>query len=319
MKSFIYKYAIRALLMVIFLTSSCSASPANEDSTPATETPESIFEIKTPSSVMPTPIPTLQLTSPALPSTQVSEIINNLYADNGGCELPCLWGIVPGKTSVQDVYVQFSQIGYFEDQTRTVDHFQVIAFATSVSPVDSASPYNNNVWGFGMRVEKRLEVIEGLNIRAVNIKEFSTPSLLKFLAYFGEPEEIRVRIIESMVLDENPDYEVALYYPTKGIFIRWRGETDFVISQTEKNIKVMACPQYMPTEADTLKGSSPPFFYLFSPNENMPFNEIIKTHLSEDPSGSYQPLDKVNIEEFYTMYSNPTSEDCFPFDYSFSP
>lgn len=304
--------------MVIFLMSSCSAPPAHEDSMPAIKTPEGSLDTALAAqsaTFAPISFPT-QTPLPTLSPIQVAEIIRGLYTNNSDCQLPCLWGISPGETTIQDVYHRFSQIGSFRDITRPVDALPTIAFTTS-PPRDLISVYDDDKWSILMRAEN--DVVIGFVAGVSLIKEFSAPSLATFLTYFGKPEEIRVRIIESMLIDENPDYEVALYYPTKGIFIRWRDESGFVVSQTEKNIMVMICPQYMPTEADTLKGSYPPFFYLFSPNENMPFNEIIETHLSEDPSGSYQPLEKTNIEEFYTMYLDSANENCFPFDYSFSP
>jgi hypothetical protein len=104
-----------------------------------------------------------------------------------------------------------------------------------------------------------------------------------------------------------------MYYPSKGIFINWRGGVDSVVSENENSITVMACPQYMPTEADTVIGLYSPFFYLFSPNEKMPFDEIIVQHLTSDPS--YRLLDEVDSEKFYSIYLDPTTQDCFPFSY----
>lgn len=308
------------LMAVLFLVNSCSMPTIVGNSVLATGTPVSEITIESPLSATVTPdVTQIPTPNPTLSPSQITEIVRGLYDHNGGCELPCLWGIVPGEASIQDIYDRFSQISYFENQTRTIDHFEVIAFATTISPINPISPYNNNIWGFSMRVDKKLEIIVGLNIGAANIKEFSSPSLSKFFARFGKPEEIRVRVIESMLIGENPDYEIALYYPTKGIFIRWRGEAESVISQTEKNITVTVCPQYMHTKADTQKGSFPPHFYLFSPDKNMPFEEIIERHLSEDPSGSYQPLHQDDVEKFYTMYLDATNQDCFPFSYSLSP
>jgi hypothetical protein len=311
------KRAVAVLIAVLFLVVSCSVPPATDYPTPATERTRnsSTAGAVTPfATFAPTNILT-QTPLPILPPTQVAEVVRELYTNNGGCELPCLWRINPGVSTIQDVYDLFSQIGSFRDITRPVDAFQTIAFTTS-PPSDLVGIYDDDRWSFLVRVE--YGVVVGFVAGVTVIEEFSVPTLATFLTYFDKPEEIRVRVIESMLVDEPPDYEIALYYPTKGVFIRWRGETESVVAQTEKDITVMICPQHTPTEADTQKGSFPPHFYLFSPNENMPFDEIIKKHLSEDPSGSYQPLDKVSIEKFYTMYLEPGNQDCFPFSYSFS-
>jgi hypothetical protein len=53
----------------------------------------------TPSPVPPTPLPTL----PALRTTEeAAAFIIKMQETNGGCELPCWWGITPGKTIGQD-------------------------------------------------------------------------------------------------------------------------------------------------------------------------------------------------------------------------
>ncbi len=306
-----------AATIMLFLMISCSVPTTTENSVFATATPggSPIIETLLPATITSTDT---HISTPraTLSPTQITEIVKALYDNNGGCELPCLWGLAPGTTPIQVVYNRFAEIGRFENYTRPVDVFQVIYFTTT-PPNDLVSVFSDGGWGFSMRVKDNMVI--GFVTASANIKKFSVPSLSEFFSDFGKPEELRMRIIESMVIGENPDYEIALFYPSRGIFIRWRGETQSVVSQKEKNITVMICPQYMPTQADTIKGLSPPFFYLFSPDKNILFDEIIQKHLSEDPSGSYQPLDKANAKKFYDMYLDPTNKDCIPFSYSFSP
>jgi hypothetical protein len=317
MKSGANKYVICMLMNILFLAVSCGVPTVTEYSVHPSETPGTTLNAAIATlSATSTPINILTQTPlPTLSSTQVLQIVRELYASNGGCKLPCLLGIIPGQTSIQDVYNQFSQIGYFEDQTRPIDTYQNIAFATAVPPNELVGTLNDNRWGFSMRVINGNVV--GLLTGATDIEEFSMPSLSKFLTYFGKPEEIWVMDIESM--SGNPDYEMILYYPSKGIFIRWRGEVESVVAQSNNNLTVMVCPQPMPTKADTKIGLFPPHFYLFTPNENMTLDAIIKSHLSEDPGGSYQLMDNTDLEKFYTMYMDSTTQDCFPISYSFSP
>jgi hypothetical protein len=256
-------------------------------------------------------LPTHPTTPPTLSPTHIANIVSELYMNNGGCKLPCLLGIVPKQTSIQDVYSRFSRIGDFEDQTRVVDTYQNIAFVAKSPPDGIIGSFNDNRWGFSMRVKN--DIVVGFVTGATDIKKFSVPSLSKFLSYFGQPEEIWIRIIGSMLIDENPDYEIALYYPSKGIFIRWRENAITVLSQTKKSITVTACPQYLPTYSDTAIGLYPPFFYLFSPDETLPFDEIINTHLSEDSGGSYHSLSAADVKKFYTTYRESNTQDCFPF------
>jgi len=305
-------------LFVLFLMVSCGGPSATDSQTTITEMPKNSTDTtlvpQSTTTVSPAQFPS-QTPSPTLSSTQDVEItIRELYAHNGGCELPCLWGIVPGKTLIQDVYDNFSRIGYFDNITRAVDAFQIVSLTIS-PPSDLISLYDDESWSFLMRVENG--VIEGIVTRTTVVEKFSTPSLAAFLTHFGRPDEIRVRVIESQ--GEDPDYEIALFYPNKGIFIIWRGDVVSVVTQTDENITVMACPQSIPTEADVVHGLNPPTFYLFSPNEKMLFDEIIEKHLSEEPAGTYQLLDKAEVENLYTMYLASTVKDCFTFHYSFVP
>ncbi|MBC6962747.1 MAG: hypothetical protein DWB48_08465 [Nitrosomonas sp.] len=221
-------------------------------------------------------------------------------------------GIVPGKTSIQQVYEKFSQIADFEDQTRNVDTYQRIALATKVPPNEFVGPLHDNRWGFSMRVNGGIVI--GMAVDATSVEEFSVPSLSKFLTSFGKPEQIWVQEIETM--SGSSDYEIILYYPSKGIFIRWRGESESIISQSSTSVTVRVCPQSLPTKDDTKRGLVPPHFYLFSATRNIPLDEIIKAHLSEDPGSSYQLLPSTELDKFYNLYLNPTTQECFPFTYS---
>jgi hypothetical protein len=242
----------------------------------------------------------------------VAEIVRELYSNNGGCELPCLVGIVPGETSIQEVYDRFAQIGDFEDQTRIVDTYQRIAFATKIPPNDTVGALHDNRWGFSMRVNK--DTVIGIVTDATSVEQFSVPSLSKFLSVFGKPEQIWVLEIETM--DGNSDYEMILYYPGQGIFLRWRGESESIVSQSANSVTVRVCPQSLPTKDDTKRGLFPPHFYLFSPNANMPLDEIIKKHLAEDPGSSYQRLSSTEPDKFHDLYLDPATQECFPFTYS---
>jgi hypothetical protein len=253
----------------------------------------------------PTLFPTLL---PTKSPTQVAEIVRELYDHNGGCELPCVWGVVPGETTIQEVYSRFAEIGDLKEHTRAVDTFQIFGF-TTIPPINEPRLYSRREWSFGLTVNN--DTVIGIFIYSANIKEFSTPSLSKFLVQFGKPEEVWFTFIAAQSGD--PDYEIALYYPSKGIFVNWRGTVDSVVSETESNIMVTVCPQYMPTEADTLIGSNPPFFYLFSSEKKMTFDEIIVQHLNDTPS--FRMLDEASTQEFYDTYLNPNTQVCFPLSY----
>lgn len=62
----------------------------------------------------PTPAPTATRTPvlhPTLEAEQMEAFITEMLADNGGCELPCWWGVTPGETSWETVRQYFSEQG----------------------------------------------------------------------------------------------------------------------------------------------------------------------------------------------------------------
>ena len=83
-----------------------------ESTTPAptrTNTPEPT-ETPTPTATV-TPIPTYSL-------NQAYQQITSWVEDNGGCQLPCLWGFTPGQTSLADIaqlHATFEEMYLAED------------------------------------------------------------------------------------------------------------------------------------------------------------------------------------------------------------
>ncbi len=56
-------------------------------------------------SPLPTYSPTSEFTptvAPTLPIDQAQVELLEMLSNNGGCQLPCLWGIVPGKSTYQE-------------------------------------------------------------------------------------------------------------------------------------------------------------------------------------------------------------------------
>lgn len=78
-----------------------SAAPLSNQVQPTIT--EALHPTATPVSVATIPLPTLTLTqiSPALTKDEALGLVVNLQETNGGCELPCWWGITPGETTGQ--------------------------------------------------------------------------------------------------------------------------------------------------------------------------------------------------------------------------
>ncbi len=290
------------IVMLVFLITSCNSLPAIKYSEPTTV---KTLEISTP---IPTP-PTIVLsptTSHLLSSTQKADLIRDLYLNNGGCELPCWWGIMPGRETLQNVYERFSSFGTFTNNTIDGESLQLISFTTT--PPKDIDLYSQGQWSFNMRIQNG--VIESLTTTTVNNSSFAIPALDLLLKNFGKPDEIWMMIVPNMV--GAPYYKIILFYPKKGILVGWNGTTH-VISETDSNITVLICPQNMIKEIDMVE-YRPPYFHFWSPNENKTFAEINAQHLHKE---LYHLLsDKnsdINTDSFYETYTDSNTSMCFQF------
>ena len=308
-KILLYIGFITVFTATLFWLMSCNIQPEDEYPMPTAETPESTLNIQpSPSATTTatnTPIPTA---SPTLSPIQIAEGIRQIYESNGGCNLPCLWSIELGKTKIQDVQGRIGQLGTFEDFTRPAENFQRVTF-TTLAPDDLIGIYDDDSWSLGFRLEN--DVVVGLSTGIGIIEKFSQPSTTIFLREFGEPEEIWIDVIPDPV--GLLDYSIALYYPSKGVFIIWRDTVGSLLSEDDSGIEITICPQHIPTLADTMIGSYPPYFYFFPPNSEIPFDEIAIQHLTLEPS--YRLLDDASTNKLYNTYLDPNTQICLPFSY----
>jgi len=86
-------------------------------------TPTLYFSPTIISSSTPTSLPSL---TPLPTSSNPQAIIDRLYETNGDCKLPCWWGIIPGKTTLE----QFRQ--FFEYLSINIENVSDLTFSVAV-------------------------------------------------------------------------------------------------------------------------------------------------------------------------------------------
>lgn len=223
--------------------------------------------------------------------------LQDLFEDNGGCQLPCYWTIVPGETSWQDASTFLSSLGqiYGPGGTYKVASYSVV-FAGVDKPIGDISPI---FW-----VENG--VVKAIGINSSWVRQDFDSSLSGLLETFGGPEEIWIRpIAESS--DDQPFYYLVLLYPSKGILVNLTGTAE---SQDQY---LIVCPQ------DIFSRSLvPPQLLLWDPKVQLTFDQFGK-HLIDDDLGwvmnEYRPLQEVSVDkltnvEFYNIYSEPNTKTC---------
>ena len=185
---------------------------------------------------MPPPAPTptvpsweriLPLYSMPLPAAKAA--VEELLKTNGGCSLPCWWGIEPGKTSYTDAIDQFSPLSTFiyvkkNDENGSLDaEFQF--------PV----PETNSSREFSIIFTVEKGIVQQIEINPGTVHRFTISQVLND---YGVPEEVWV---EGLIdpTSNNP-FTLFLYYPGLGI------EVTYWVDAVVQGDNLLVCPGSIP-------------------------------------------------------------------------
>lgn len=280
-------------------TTITSSEPQN-DSAIMTATPTSTLTVTTTPQLINsptwTPIPTMN-------ADKAIETILDLYADNGGCELPCWWGIHPGKTSWEAAREKLSPLGLVSGKSINKNlEFYEFEFIIPVE-VDPS--------GLGF-IDSTLWVRDGI-VTAISsntgwIKKSFDYSLSELLKTFGQPEEIWIKVnTDTMGL---PHYELDLFYPSKGIKLNSTGD-----ASAENSRSIMICPKSF------RRGEFPPAILLWDASIEYTYKNLSTELLggSRDTGGEdFYRLENVvpNLDEamFFNTYQNASTNRCIEID-----
>jgi hypothetical protein len=260
----------------------------------------------TTNSIIPTrtkiPLPALISTwtpIPTLAPGAITKTIMQYYKNNGGCQLPCWWGITPGQTSWQEVREILSPISQEQGP-----------FVKSGAPrYDYSLPISEEPLAFPSfpYIEPKFwmedKIVSIININSQWIQQNFDYSLSGVLNTLGMPEEIWIKVRTDT--PNLPPYELFLFYPTKGILLASNGETR-VDGQN-----LLVCPQKFRL------GNFPPALFLFSPNISYSFSQLgkITGRFDADDFILLEDMDdKLDEKAFFDAYSNPGTKTCITID-----
>lgn len=243
-----------------------------------------------------TPIPTLK-------PDEALEIVLDLYADNGGCELPCWWGIFPGQTSWVAAREKLSPLG-FVFRRLINENLEIYEFEFVV-------PVEVDPLGLGF-IDSTLWVRDGY-VTAISsntgwiMRDFDY-SLSELLKTFGQPEEIWIKVdTDTMDL---PIYELDLFYPSKGIQLNSAGD-----ASAENKRSVTICPK------EFRRGEFPPAILIWDASIEYAFKDLSTELLggSRDIGGEgFELLEDVAVdfdeEQFFNTYQNASTNRCIEID-----
>jgi hypothetical protein len=308
-------YTSIALLFVVIFTTGCT----NQNEQGATEKPlltmtptvtqvTEVVSTNTPKSTnTPTLLPSFTPEAtliPTLPRDQALQAILDLYADNGGCQLPCWWGITPGVTTWEDAYSRLSPLGRvfgpMENTSRVKRYDFEFIVPTYIDPWEYYMPV---IW-------VKDGIVRGIATNSGSFRNDFSTSLAGWLAQLGEPAEIWLD--PSPISPTDPFYVMNLYYPGLGIIVSIHGN-----AQVEGGLMAI-CPQdFMQSQL------FPPPLLIWDPEVIVPYPAIetqVFGGLITRNTENYFLLESLTTdftsEDFYQTYVDPNAMFCFEIDVS---
>jgi hypothetical protein len=179
-----------------------------------------------------TPIPSSSLAYPfPLPENtqEVQNLILQLSKNNAGCQLPCWWGIIPGKTSwklTQDNLLPYAIKIMGSD-------FNALP-GTKIHTAYFSVPIEYNSRGILIQTYTvKSDQIEMIEVNPINTPRFFLSALLY---EYGMPNRILVRTFKEAREGKLPFY-LLLYYPNDGFMAVYRNDAKL------QDGDVISCPE----------------------------------------------------------------------------
>jgi hypothetical protein len=225
------QYVVGVLITLAFLVS-CTA-PVAPTTVSSTALPPTATYTPTPSLVPPTvtasptftPAPPTLTPVPTLTANERQALVQEMLKTNGGCELPCWWGIVPGQTDWQTLKNRFT------------------AYGGSVFDVPHSTP------PFDYRIThsfvQQNGIVESIQVTSEVLgsatsdrfaKDWQRLSLDQILTRYGVPSQVLLFLLPATERGAIPRYGLTVTYNHLGFSIYYEG----LSSVSEP--KVRACP-----------------------------------------------------------------------------
>ena len=242
-----------------------------------------------------TPLPTY------LPDDR-REIVMNLY-ENPTCELPCWWGITPGKTEWRDAWqflVRFAanqapyDTHFFESENLPgYQFFQVFLDVPELPDQEYYATLNHLVFF----MQQSSSIVEYIDVNTGNVGSYT---ISKILATYGPPQQVYVHARPHQRLESN-SVSLYLYYPDRG-FMSVHFTT--VDQDVWKKKEFTACFQkytrlLLWTEGQHLDSSIV---------RGLGLSDVLDS--GQDPYQSIEDVSKMNTKDFFQAFIDSSEQVC---------
>ena len=245
---------------------------------------------------------------PTLPINEARKRLLVLLTDNGGCRLPCLWGITPGKSTYQEAQATFVPLSVLSVLTSFIPE------GGAIFPIYPHGDLTLNInAGFSVNASSDNQIVSRVGFQARELKKvdnmstdvFDSPFFVEQLGYYmlpniltqyGEPTTVMLSTMAKLPSSGVPGgFKILLLYPDQGILVNYTMQMQIV------GESIMGCPSNSHIEFELYPpGHADSFFDLLEPSG---WTQIIQK--------TYKPIEEatsMSQEDFYRIFSQQTNE-----------
>lgn len=301
MKNFLRVSLLTQLSILGLLISACTQS--NPTSVPAAHTSTALQVPTGTATVSPTiPVPSRTPTVtplPTLPAEDALALLFELFENNGGCQLPCWWGITPGETTWESAHgflAPFSsEIVMLKNKYNQIVYEEYFPVFDVPEWVNSAGDIR---YSFMVDDEGTVIFIRTINPWWIDNSDFSLSGLL---STYGAPTEIRL-IVQDTYSVERLITHYYVTYTDLGVMFAFEAVDDRV-SNTG-----YLCPHKIAAEQKS------PYLWLWDPALGWSFNYLHENNFIwalVDDYLNIEDVSELDVNSFYEAYKDANSRDCF--------
>ena len=234
--------------------------------------------------------------APTLSRQDARALVKDLLENNGGCRLPCWWGMVPGQTdwNTSRHFLETFVISIEQGEEGQIIKDGVPVYATNYSiRYEGEGGYKS---GFLIGIVDGIisEVETGWDRNQKNYY------LQRLLADYGQPDEVFIRAHRYTSTGDPPPFHILLNFKKNGFWVNYDMDGELVGN------KIRGCPQ-----------SINPVLYLWSTDEDWTLEDMIQLaygppvpHAPEYPTLPLKEATGMDVETFTDIFKDPNNQSC---------
>ena len=232
-----------------------------------------------------TPLPTLTL-------RQSVEKINELNVTNGGCQLPCWWGLIPAKTKISEAFDLLSTFSEFEQGENGNFYENGKEHSATNFTVYYLNSSKKESWRLLLSVSD--ELISSIEILPPDTQQ--NYKLNQILTTFGMPNQIYVSAQPDSQTNVLDPARIILDYGALGIWAVF----EFPVTKNTKTMVI--CPRPVGARLSlwdpTVKNSN-----------SISIEEFVDRITGFSPH-KLEDVSEMSIQGFYNNFKNANPENC---------